>query len=110
MGLKAHSHNGRLKRTLISNISSIDPCEPSERALGEIALSRLKLGARLMMRGKGDTYQKRKGACVKVQRVIIRGENEALFTTSKKRHSPGIKKVSHENRKWVFIRGEKGHL
>ena len=45
------------------------------RALGEIALSRLKLArARLMMRGKGDTYQEGRGACVKVQRVIIRGK------------------------------------
>ena len=58
-------------------------CERSERALGEIALSRLKLGARLMMRGKGDTYQKRKGACVKVQRVIARGENRALLHTQR---------------------------
>ena len=53
-----------------------------------------------MMRGKGDTYQKgyiktlikkRKGARVKVQRVIIKGENEALLTTGK-RYSPGMKK------------------
>ena len=58
--LKAHSHDGRLMRPLISNISisSIDACERSERALGEIAFSHLKLGARLMMRGKGYTYQK----------------------------------------------------
>ena len=34
--------------------------ERSERALGDIALSRLKLGARLMMRGKGDTYRRDK--------------------------------------------------
>ena len=54
------------------------------RALGEIALSRLKLGARLMMRGKVDTYQERNGACVKVQRVIIRGENRVLYTPSKR--------------------------
>ena len=32
----------------------------SERALWEIAFSRLKLGARLMMRGKGDTYRRDK--------------------------------------------------
>ena len=57
-------YNGRLKRPLISNISisSINASERSERALGGGAVSRLKLGARLMMRGKGDTYQKRKGA------------------------------------------------
>ena len=34
------------------------------QALGKFALSSSKLGARLMMRGKGDTYQKRKGAWV----------------------------------------------
>ena len=86
MGLKSHFQNGRLKRPLISNISisSIDACERSEQALGEIALSRLKFGARLMIRGKWDTYQKRKGACVKVQRIIIRGENWALLTPSKR--------------------------
>ena len=87
MGLYVHSHNGRLKRPLKSNviISSIDACERSERALKEIAPSRLKLArARLMMRGKGDIYQERKGACAKVQRVIIRGENGALLTPSKR--------------------------
>ena len=65
---------------LISNICIpyINACEHSERALGEIALSRVELGARLIMRGKGDTYQKRKGACVKVQRVIVRGEKSHL--------------------------------
>ena len=42
----------------------------------------LKLGAHLMVRGKDDTYQK-KEACVKVQRVIIRGENGALLTPLK---------------------------
>ena len=65
------------------SISFKDACERSERALGEIALSRMKLAtARLMMRGKWDTYQERKGACAKVQRVIIRGENGALLTPS----------------------------
>ena len=55
------------------------------RALGVITLSRLKLArARLMMRGKVDTYQERKGACAKVQRVIIRGEKGALLTSSER--------------------------
>ena len=42
---------------MISNIiiTSMNVSERSERALGDIALSRLKLGARLMMRGKGGT-------------------------------------------------------
>ena len=35
-----------------------------------------------MMRGKGDTYQKRKGARFKVQQVIIRVENGAILTPS----------------------------
>ena len=78
------------------SITSIDACERSERALGEIALSRLQLDrARLMMKGKGDTSQERNGACAKVQRGII-----------KKRHSPGMKKVSHENRKWAIVDGK----
>ena len=38
--------------------------ERSEGALGGIALSRLKLGARLMMRGKGDTYRKGKDTLI----------------------------------------------
>ena len=62
----------------------MDACERSEQALVEIALSRLKFGARLMLRGKGDAYRKRKRACVKEQRVIIRGENGALLTPSKR--------------------------
>ena len=48
------AHNSRLKRPLISNtiIISINASERSELALGDISLIRLKLGARLMMRGK----------------------------------------------------------
>ena len=45
-----------------------------------------------MMGGKGDTCQKRKGACVKVQRVIIRAENGALLTPSKRGTHQGWKK------------------
>ena len=57
-GLYAHSHNGRLKRPLISNvsISSINASERSDRASGRGALSHLKLGARLMF--EGGTYLK----------------------------------------------------
>ena len=53
---------GRLKRPLISNISLpfLNVSDQSERALGEGAVSRLKLGARLIMRGKGYTYQPKK--------------------------------------------------
>ena len=41
-----------MKRPLISNIiiSSLNASERSERTLGEIALSRFKEGARLMIR------------------------------------------------------------
>ena len=75
-----------------------------QRALVEIALTRLKLArARLMMRGKGDTYQERNGACAKVQRVIIRVDNGAYFTPSKRGTHQGWK-VSHK--KWVFVDGK----
>ena len=53
-------YNERLKRPLISNIiiTSINASEHSERHLVEIVLGRFKLGARVLMRGKGDTYRK----------------------------------------------------
>ena len=75
----------------------------------ETALRRLKLGARLMMRGKGDTYQKglrnllekKRGTCKK-KRLIIRGENGALLTPKKMGAHQGIKRD--------FIRLRNGHL
>ena len=78
MGLYANFvYNGRLQRPFKYIIYKC------ERALGGGAVSRLKLGARLMMRGKGDTCHKREGDRFKAQRVIIRVENWALLTPSK---------------------------
>ena len=69
---------------------------------------RLKLArARLMMRGKGDTYQERKGACAKVQSIIIRGENGAFLTPSKRGTHQGWKKSVMRIGNLAFVDGGK---
>ena len=72
-----------MKRPLISNItiSSINASECREGDLGEIALSRFKLGARLMMGEKGTLIQ------------------------MDKRHSTGMKTGTYENSKLAFVDG-----
>ena len=76
---------------MISNIIITYKCERSERALGEIALSCSKLGARLMVRGtEGDTYQKKKEHVSKYNY----GENGTFLTPTKE----------------TLTRDEKGHL
>ena len=59
-----------------------------------------------MMRGKGDTYQERKGACAKVQSIIIRGENGAFLTPSKRGTHQGWKKSVMRIGNLAFVDGK----